>query len=156
VIRSFRDPETERIWNGERSRKLPSDMQDRALIRLRMLNQAKTLDDLRNPPSNRLHALKDDRAGQHSISINIQWRICFVWRDGGADGVLTESIRGQPEEPILRRPVEFRMIRKLKSGWRIYSRKKDPKTGKRRNLGTFATRAAAEKHEREVQYFKRH
>jgi len=50
----------------------------------------------------------------------------------------------------------FPMIRKLKSGWRLYSRKKDPKTGKRRNLGTFETRAAAEKHEREVQYFKRH
>jgi proteic killer suppression protein len=87
MIRSFADPETERIWNGERSRKLPHDMQDRALVRLRMLNRAKTLDDLRNPPSNRLHALTGDRAGQHSISINMQWRICFVWRDGGADGV---------------------------------------------------------------------
>ena len=87
MIRSFADEEIERIWNGERSRKLPLEMQDRALIRLRMLNQAKTLDDLRSPPSNRLHALKGDRAGQHSISINMQWRICFVWRDGGADGV---------------------------------------------------------------------
>jgi proteic killer suppression protein len=87
MIRSFADPETERIWNGERSRKLADDMQDRALIRLRMLHEAKTLSDLRNPPGNRLHALKDDRAGQHSISINMQWRICFVWRDGGADGV---------------------------------------------------------------------
>ncbi|HEX6377195.1 MAG TPA: type II toxin-antitoxin system RelE/ParE family toxin [Allosphingosinicella sp.] len=87
MIRSFADPETERIWNGERSRKLPDDIQDRALIRLRMLNQAETLDDLRNPPGNRFHALKGDRAGQHSISINKQWRICFVWRDGGADGV---------------------------------------------------------------------
>jgi proteic killer suppression protein len=87
MIKGFADEETERIWNGKRSRKLPADMQDRALVRLRMLNQAKTLDDLRNPPSNRLHALKDDRADQHSISINKQWRICFVWRDGGADGV---------------------------------------------------------------------
>ncbi|HYD37605.1 MAG TPA: type II toxin-antitoxin system RelE/ParE family toxin [Allosphingosinicella sp.] len=87
MIRSFADTETERIWNGERSRKLPDDIQDRALIRLRMLNQAETLDDLCNPPGNRLHALKGDRAGQHSISINRQWRICFVWRDGGADGV---------------------------------------------------------------------
>jgi toxin HigB-1 len=86
MIRSL-DPETERIWNGERSRNLPADIQDRALVRLRMLNSAKSLEDLRNPPSNRLHALKDDRAGQHSISINMQWRICFVWRDGGADGV---------------------------------------------------------------------
>jgi toxin HigB-1 len=87
MIRDFADPEAQRIWNGEHSRKLRVDIQDRALARLRMLNQAKTLDDLRNPPSNRLHALKDDRAGQHSISINRQWRICFVWRDGGADGV---------------------------------------------------------------------
>ena len=87
MIRTFADKETERIWAGERSRKLPSDMQDRALDRLRMLNRAKTLDDLRNPPGNRLHALKDDRAGQHSISINMQWRICFIWRDGGADSV---------------------------------------------------------------------
>ena len=87
MISSFADEETERIWNGERSRKLPPDIQDRALIKLRFLNRAESLDDLRNPPGNRLHALKDDRAGQHSISINKQWRICFVWRDGGADGV---------------------------------------------------------------------
>jgi proteic killer suppression protein len=87
MIRSFADEETERIWNGERSRRLPAGIQDRALIRLRMLNRAATLDDLRNPPSNRPHSLKDDRAGQHSISINMQWRICFVWRDGGADDV---------------------------------------------------------------------
>lgn len=87
MIRSFADEKAEFIWNGKRSRKLPHDIQDRALAKLRMLNRAATLDDLRNPPSNRLHALKDDRAGQHSISINMQWRICFVWRDGGADGV---------------------------------------------------------------------
>ena len=84
MIRSFANPETEKIWNGERSRKLPSDMQDRAFSKLKLLNRARTLDDLRNPPSNRLHALSDDRAGQHSISINMQWRICFVWKDGNA------------------------------------------------------------------------
>lgn len=87
MIRTFVDLEAERMWNGERSRKLPTDIQDRALVRLRLLNRAKSLDDLRNPPGNRLHALKNDRAGQHSISINMQWRICFVWRDGGADDV---------------------------------------------------------------------
>ncbi len=86
MIRSFQG-EAEKIWNGERSRKLPAAIQDRALVRLRMLHEAETLDDLRNPPSNRLHALQGDRAGQHSISINKQWRICFVWGDGGADGV---------------------------------------------------------------------
>lgn len=87
MIRTFADPETELIWTGRRSRKLPSDIQDRALNRLRMLNRAKTLDDLRNPPSNRLHSLDGDRAGQHSISINRQWRICFVWKDGAAERV---------------------------------------------------------------------
>lgn len=85
MIRSFADKETERVWNGRRSRKLPPDIQDRALDKLKMLNRAKTLDDLRNPPSNRLHELKDDRAGQYSISINKQWRICFVWKDGAAE-----------------------------------------------------------------------
>lgn len=84
---SFSDKEADRIWSGQRSRKLPSDIQDRALAKLRLLNRAKALDDLRNPPSNRLHELKDDRAGQHSISINKQWRICFVWKDGDAHSV---------------------------------------------------------------------
>jgi proteic killer suppression protein len=87
VIASFADKEAERIWNGQRSRKLPPDIQQRALARLKLLNRAKTFDDLRNPPSNRLHALDEDRAGQHSISINKQWRICFVWKDGDAHGV---------------------------------------------------------------------
>lgn len=87
MIRSFADKETELIWNGVRSRKLPPEIQDRAFVRLKMLDAADALDDLRNPPSNHLHALTGDRAGQHSISINKQWRICFVWRDGGADGV---------------------------------------------------------------------
>ena len=62
-------------------------MQDRALAKLRLLNRAKSIDDLRNPPGNRIHALKDDRIGQHSISINRQWRICFVWKDGHAHNV---------------------------------------------------------------------
>lgn len=75
---------TEHIWNGKRSGRAPSDIQARALGKLRMLNRAKSMDDLRNPPGNRLHALKDDRAGQHSISINDQWRICFRWNDGNA------------------------------------------------------------------------
>ena len=87
MIRSFADAQTEHIWNGERSRKMPRDIQDRALNKLRMLNRAKTLSDLRNPPSNRLHALKDDRVGQHPISINMQWRICFVWKNESAHDV---------------------------------------------------------------------
>ena len=70
-----------------RSRKLPPDIQGRAYAKLVMLEAAESLDDLKNPPSNRLHELKEDRAGQHSISINKQWRICFVWKDGHAHDV---------------------------------------------------------------------
>jgi toxin HigB-1 len=84
MIRSFAVREAEVIWSGSRSRQLPPEIQNRALDKLKMLNRAKTLDDLRNPPSNRLHALERDRAGQHSISINRQWRICFRWSDGNA------------------------------------------------------------------------
>jgi toxin HigB-1 len=87
MIHSFADPETERIWRGDRSRKLPPDIQNRAFDKLRLLNRARVIDDLRNPPSNRLHALDRDRAGQHSISINMKWRICFVWKDGHAEHV---------------------------------------------------------------------
>ena len=87
MIRSFADSETLHVWNRERSRKLPPDIQQRAMRRLTLLDAAIDLDDLGKLPGNRLHALKDDRVGQHSISINSQWRICFVWKDGGADDV---------------------------------------------------------------------
>lgn len=84
MIRSFADKEAEKVWNGEASRKLPADIQQRSFRRLKMLDAANDLEDLKNPPSNRLHALTDARAGQHSISINMKWRICFVWKDGDA------------------------------------------------------------------------
>lgn len=84
MIQSFANRETERIWRGERSRKLPADIQSRALAKLALIDAAEALDDLRSPPSNRLHELDRDRAGQHSVSINKQWRICFVWKDGSA------------------------------------------------------------------------
>lgn len=89
MIRSFANTTTQTVdvWNGNRSRKLPPDIQQRALAKLKLLNRARSFDDLRNPPSNGLHALKDDRKGQHAISINNQWRICFVWKDGDAHGV---------------------------------------------------------------------
>ena len=87
MIVSFRDDETATVWSGSRSRKLPPDIQDGALRRLRMLNNAKRLEDLRIPPANRLEALKGNRKGQHSIRINQQWRICFVWRDNNAHDV---------------------------------------------------------------------
>lgn len=84
MIRSFANKEAEKLWNGEASRKLPADIHQRAFRRLKMLDAANDLDDLKSPPSNRFHALTDDRAGQHSISINMKWRICFVWKDGDA------------------------------------------------------------------------
>lgn len=87
MIRSFADPKTERIWTGLRSRKLPPDIQAVALRKLRMVNNARVLQDLRVPPGNRLEALKGDRAGHYSIRINEQWRICFKWHDGGPSDV---------------------------------------------------------------------
>ena len=87
MIRSFACRETALIWTGKRSRKLPSDIQASALRKLRMLNQARVLEDLRVPPGNRLEALKADREGQHSIRIDDRWRICFVWDEGGPGDV---------------------------------------------------------------------
>ncbi|MDX5367730.1 MAG: type II toxin-antitoxin system RelE/ParE family toxin [Alphaproteobacteria bacterium] len=87
MIRSFADAETELIWNGRQSRKLPSDIQAVALRKLRLVNQARLLQDLRVPPGNRLEALKGGRAGQYSIRINDQWRICFQWQEGGPSDV---------------------------------------------------------------------
>ncbi len=84
MIRSFADPETERIWNGQRSRRLPPEVQQRAFRKLVLIDAATCYSDLQTPPSNRLHPLKEDRAGQLSISINMQFRICFVWKDGDA------------------------------------------------------------------------
>jgi len=82
MIKSFNNKETEKIFHREYSKKLPQNIQDVALRKLRMLNRAKIINDLRVPPGNRLEALKGDRAGQHSIRINDQWRICFKWDEG--------------------------------------------------------------------------
>jgi len=87
MIVSFRDAETEQVWHGVFSRRLPRDMQGVALRKLRMLNNAASLGDLKAPPSNHLEALKGDRSGQHSIRINGQWRICFRWTKGGPERV---------------------------------------------------------------------
>ena len=87
MIVGFRDAETERIWQGVRSRRLPGDIQVIALRKLRLLNNARALQDLRVPPGNRPEPLKGDRTGQWSIRINNQWRICFRWTEGGPDDV---------------------------------------------------------------------
>jgi toxin HigB-1 len=87
VIRSFGDAPTERLWARERTRKLDPRIERTALRKLVMLDAAEVLDDLKVPPGNRLEALRGDRAGQHSIRINQQWRICFVWTPAGPDNV---------------------------------------------------------------------
>ena len=81
LIKTFVCRETKKIWNGHRSSKLPENIQNRALRKLRQLNAALTLEDLRNPPGNRLEQLKGNRKGQYSIRIQKQWRICFTWED---------------------------------------------------------------------------
>ena len=87
MISGFATKEAEKIWRGGFSRKLPRDIQQVALRKLFMLDKAQSLNDLRIPPANRLEALKDDRKGQHSIRINDQWRICFIWTDSGPSAV---------------------------------------------------------------------
>ena len=84
MIKSFQGKETEKAWLGQRSRRLPDNIQQVARRKLRMLNNAQVLDDLRIPPANRLERLKGDRIGQYSIRINDQWRICFKWKQGDA------------------------------------------------------------------------
>ena len=87
MIKSFQDAETEKIFRREFSRKLPGDIQSVALRKLRMLNNAVNINDLRVPPANRLEKLSGDREGQYSIRINDPWRICFAWREGNAYNV---------------------------------------------------------------------
>jgi proteic killer suppression protein len=82
MIKSFRDAETEKVFNRRFSKRLPTDIQAAALRKLRMLNNVHDLNDLRSPPGNRLERLSGERQGQYSIRINDQWRVCFAWRDG--------------------------------------------------------------------------
>ena len=84
MIKSFADPETEALFQGQRSRHLPPSVVRQAARKLLVLNAASVLQELAKPPGNRLEKLKGRRSGQHSIRINDQWRICFTWRDGDA------------------------------------------------------------------------
>jgi proteic killer suppression protein len=84
MIKNFRYQETEKVWKGELSLQLARDIQQTARRKLRILNNAKQLSDLRIPPNNRLEALKGNRKGEYSIRINKQWRICFKWQDNDA------------------------------------------------------------------------
>jgi toxin HigB-1 len=84
MIASFRNKETERLWHSGKNRRLPGDLQRRAFKKLAILNAAVALDNLKVPPGNQLEALRGSRAGQHSIRVNDQYRVCFMWRDGNA------------------------------------------------------------------------
>lgn len=87
MIRSFRDRATEAVFNGESPKGFPADLVKVARRKLRYLNAAAQLEDLRTPPGNRLEALAGDRKGQYSIRINDQFRVCFVWTKDGPDDV---------------------------------------------------------------------
>jgi toxin HigB-1 len=87
VIRSFKDSRCVTIIEGNAPKGLPADIVKTARRKLFMIDNAVELDDLRAPPGNRLHPLFEDRQGQHAIWINDQWRVCFRWKDGGADDV---------------------------------------------------------------------
>ena len=87
MINSFRDRDAERLFHREAVRRLGADVQRVALRKLRMLDAATVLDDLRVPPANRLEKLRGDRKGQYSIRINDRWRVCFRWRAGHAHDV---------------------------------------------------------------------
>jgi proteic killer suppression protein len=84
VIKTFKCKESEKLFHGRFSAKLPQAIQRTAVIKLKMLNAASLLETLNVPPSNHLEGLRGDREGQHSIRINKQWRICFVWQDSDA------------------------------------------------------------------------
>lgn len=84
MIKGFADRDTEAVFNRRPARRLPADIQRVARRKLIQLDRAQNMKDLLAPPGNRLEALKGDRAGQYSIRVNDQWRICFVWREGDA------------------------------------------------------------------------
>ena len=84
MIKSFREGEKEKLFSRQRSSRLPPDIQQVALRKPRMLNNAHSTNDLRVPPGNRLERLSGVRAGQYSVRINDRWRVCFEWREGDA------------------------------------------------------------------------
>lgn len=87
MIRSFKGKSSELIWQEQYVKSVDKNVQRAALRKLELIHAAKDVEDLRIPPGNRLEKLAGDRHGQHSIRVNAQWRICFVWREGGAEDV---------------------------------------------------------------------
>ncbi|TRX57735.1 plasmid maintenance system killer family protein [Fulvivirga sp. M361] len=84
MIKSFGDKETQKVWEGFRSKKLPNEIQNIARRKLRMINNAQDINDLRIPPANRLEKLKGNLEAFHSVRINKQWRVIFIWSDDNA------------------------------------------------------------------------
>jgi proteic killer suppression protein len=103
MIKDFKCKETGKIWRGIISTKLPRDIQQIARRKLRMINNAKSINDLKIPPNNRLEFLEGDRKGQCSIRINSQWRICFKWDNGIAWDVVSMKL-------FLKREVLLRIL----------------------------------------------
>lgn len=87
MIRNFGDKNTERIWQEDYVKSIDRKVQRATMRKLELIHAAQNIEDLRIPPGNRLERLVGDRRGQHSIRVNAQWRICFVWKDGGAEDV---------------------------------------------------------------------
>ncbi|GAA1201817.1 type II toxin-antitoxin system RelE/ParE family toxin [Brevibacterium paucivorans] len=87
MIRSFGNKNTERIWHGQYVKRINRSVQRAVLRKLELIHAAKNLADLRIPPGNRLERLVGDRLGQYSIRVNAQWRLCFIWREGGVENV---------------------------------------------------------------------
>ncbi|WP_193598389.1 type II toxin-antitoxin system RelE/ParE family toxin [Microbacterium sp. YJN-G] len=87
MIRSFGNKDTERVWHEQYVKRIDRSVQRATLRKLELIHAAKDVDDLRIPPGNRLERLVGDRRGQYSIRVNVQWRICFTWREGGAEVV---------------------------------------------------------------------
>lgn len=87
MIRSFGSSDTAAVWSLQFTKRISPELAKRAREKMHYIHSAGSINDLRVPPSNHLGQLKGDRKGQHSIRINQQWRICFVWSDGGADDV---------------------------------------------------------------------
>ena len=87
MVESFKDKETRKVWNETYSKRFPKDIQRIGLRKLILIHRAKDINDLRDPPGNRLEQLSGDRKGQYSIRINEQWRVCFFWNNGAANEV---------------------------------------------------------------------
>lgn len=87
MIKSFKCKETQKLWSGKNSGKIPGDIENRAMIKLLQLDASQSIEDLKVPPGNQLERLKGDRKDFYSIRINRQWRVCFQWLDGNAEQV---------------------------------------------------------------------